>query len=132
MGFLDSEFDLTDTIYSSQDLSMARGLFERHINRLCPFWLNSPSGHFAALWCAIYPDAACRIIHFAKILNTLGPKLSERSQQILDKKLKDMLGVSSKKGYNERQFDELLRNCISCPCGLFSLIQLNLNRWLMQ
>jgi hypothetical protein len=50
MSFLTSQIDLTNTIFTEDDLQKARAFLSECIRREKPAWVNNPQGPFGGYW----------------------------------------------------------------------------------
>ncbi len=103
MNFLDHQYDLSRTIYSSQHLDLARDFWRGLLEQHDPRWLRKPIGPLSVHWKANGVPAACFLINLAIDLEKLRVHCDPTSHVILDEKIAELL--RRKKG---RQFEATL------------------------
>lgn len=105
MSFQTSQLDLTNTIFSSNDLQIARNYLLTWIRREIPSWLNKPQGLFGEYWKRDDVQSACHLINLARMIDVVTCNLSPQSIPILNKKVKENL---LRRPSDMQQFDEAL------------------------
>jgi hypothetical protein len=105
MPFLKSQLDLTNTIFTDNDLQKAREYLSIWITREKPSWLKNPQGPFGDYWRQDDVQSACHLIDLARMIDILTGKLSQQSIPHLFRKVrKDLLRRPS----DMQQFNETL------------------------
>ncbi len=105
MSFLTSNPDLSGTIFTENDLRIAREYLESGIKRVNPAWLDEPQGILGNYWLRDDTEATCFLIDFAQRIYNVDRNITERSVPIFHgEKIKEIL-LRAKK---EEQFLECL------------------------
>jgi hypothetical protein len=71
MSFLETQIDLSDTIFNASDLEIAREYLVRLIGEVDPKWLVNPVGYLSRFWLRDDLNSICFLIYFANTLNQL-------------------------------------------------------------
>ena len=106
MTFLDCQADLTNTIFSDEDLSIAREHLSSIILGLDPPWLKKPVGVLGEHWKSNALLSVCFLINMAITLHTLANDTTQKSNARLKKKFEGLLRLPDDKfqeNYNEFQ-----------------------------
>ena len=108
MSFLDSQVDLTGTIFSPADLQLARTYLTELLEWQDQGWLIKPGGYLAHEWLSDDLASVCALIEFARLFNQLelGGVTSE-SRPVLFKKLEQLLRKTRLKKAFEETLTEL-------------------------
>src|SRR5437763_15732497 len=91
MDFLTCNPNLTGTIFSKADLQFAQNYLEAWLQREKPSWLKNPQGPFGKYWKENQTQAACHLIEFAHMMNTISRNITKESIPRFKKKVKDDL-----------------------------------------
>ena len=91
MGFLDTNFDLGDFIFSDQDLAAAREILPELIQSFQSDWLNNPRFRLGDHWLSDSPHSACFLIELWGIFFHLIGKISGDSPPKIEQKFGDLL-----------------------------------------
>ena len=77
MNFLTGNPDLSQTVYSKDDLEFARDYLKTWIEREKPSWLKNPQGPFGKYWKEEQTLPACHLIEFAYIIEAITRKITK-------------------------------------------------------
>ncbi len=92
MSFLTSNPDLSNTIFTENDLRIAREYLESGIRRAYPAWLKKPQGVLGKYWLRDDTEATCFLIDFAQRIYNVDRNITERSVPIFHgEKIKERL-----------------------------------------
>jgi len=86
MPFPTSTPDLSDTIFTSEDLLATRKYLLLHLEREAPDWLANPCGQLGEYWKRDDAYSACILIDFAGTIYRVASNVTERSYPLLVKK----------------------------------------------
>jgi hypothetical protein len=103
MSFLDSQINLTRTIFSASNYQFAREFLTSAITRHQPSWLNEPIGPLRTYWLGNGLHQVCYLIDLAWILSKLQGNVTAKSTTLLIEKFRGLLRAQP-----EEQFEELL------------------------
>jgi hypothetical protein len=95
MGFLDTDFDLGDFIFSNHDLEVAREVLPEWIQHCQPDWLENPKGPLGEHWKSNLPNSACFLIELYGIFYHLIGKISWDSPPKISQKFGDLLATKT-------------------------------------
>ncbi len=91
MGFLTSNFDLSETIFSDSDLRFAQSYLETWIGKEKSSWLKNPQGPFGKYWKENSVISACHLIDLARMMDRITHNITPESLPRFCKKVKDNL-----------------------------------------
>ena len=103
MPFPDSTPDLSDTIFTNEDLLATRKYLLLHLGREAPDWLANPCGWLGKYWKQDDAYSACILIDFAGTIYRVASNVTERSYPLLVKKIVEGL-------LNEKTEEKFLEN----------------------
>src|ERR1044072_2851589 len=103
MSFLDSEINLTETVFSTSNYQFAREFLTSAITRHQPSWLSEPIGPLRTYWLGSGLHQVCYLIDLARILSQLQKNVTKKSTPLLIEKFRGLLRAQP-----EEQFEELL------------------------
>ncbi len=101
MSFKTGHVDLSDTIFSADDLAKARVYLSSLITKVDSSWTKKPKGPLGEYWNSDSPYAACFLIDTAFVLNLFERRISPRSAPIFLPKVKGILEPNSQKEFIE-------------------------------
>ena len=95
--------DFTGSIFTIQDLDIARGVFNFFFERYAPGWGSSPTGVMGQLWNQDSRPAVEQLIDIARVLSDFSRGITKDSAPIFGQKIRQLLNCKDK-----AQFEELL------------------------
>lgn len=101
MSFKTGHVDLSDTIFSADDLAKARVYLSSLITKVDSSWTKKPKGPLGEYWNSDSPYAACFLIDTAFVLNLFERRISPRSAPIFLPKVEGILEPNSQKEFIE-------------------------------
>jgi hypothetical protein len=118
MPFPTSTPDLSDTIFTNEDLLSARKYLLLHLERDAPDWLANPYGWLGEYWNRDDAYSACILINFAGTIYRVASNITQRSYPLLVRKIIE--GLLNEKAeekfletYTELQVASALVNYVS-------------------
>jgi hypothetical protein len=121
MSFLTDKPDLTNTIFSDEDLQIARRYLSSIITKEDPRWLKKPLGVIGQHWKSDTIPSHCFLIDMAQTLYVLDHGVTAKSQPRLQRKFRDLLRSPDEQfqeNYNELQVGRALAEHIGDMSGL--------------
>ena len=103
MGFVNSNPDLSGTIFSQPDLEGARQVWQDVFNKIDPDWEAKPVGLLGQQWVSDDLHSTCCLIDLAQILSVVSRVLTKKSVPVFHTKIRSLLRTR-----DEKQFNELL------------------------
>ena len=102
-NFLDAEVHLAGSMFTAEDLCIARLVFDELFKRYSPSWLAAPKGYLAVLWQEPYGTAPQALIDIAMILDAIRKNIRSPCAEIFGSKFVSLLNCKRK-----MQFDETI------------------------
>jgi hypothetical protein len=100
--FRETSPTLSGTCFGTDDLILARSVYESVFADIDPEWPNDPTGPLAAYWRAVDSHSAAYLIHLARVLWQLSNKnVTAKSFPILRNKVQMLLRPPSSTSYEE-------------------------------
>lgn len=101
MSFKTGQVDLSDTIFTVDDLQKARSYLSSVIAKVDSSWTIKPKGLLGKYWDSDSPYAACFLIDTAFVLNLFERRISPRSAPIFLPKVRGIIHPNSEKEFIE-------------------------------
>lgn len=102
MSFLTSNPDLSGTIFTENDLRIAREYLESGIKRADFAWLKKPQGFLGEHWKRDDIQSACFLIDLAQMIHTLDARIADKSAPQLYEKVRELLRPPSPEQFLEK------------------------------
>jgi hypothetical protein len=121
MSFLNGKPDLTGTIFTDNDLYVARQYLLSVISQEDPRWLKKPIGIIGMHWESDGQPSACFLINIAQMLYVIDHGIATKSIPRLQKKFRDLLRSPDEQfeeNYNELQVGSVVVQNIKDMSGL--------------
>src|SRR5947209_2841745 len=101
MSFKTGHMDLSDTIFTADDLQKAHDYLLSVVMKADSSWTIKPKGPLGKYWDSDSPYAACFLIDTAFVLKLFERRISPRSAPIFLPKVKGILRPNSEKEFIE-------------------------------
>src|SRR5258706_10007155 len=101
MSFKTGHVDLSNTIFTVDDLQKARDYLSSVIEKIDSSWLKKPKGPLGKYWVSDSPYAACFLIDTSFILNLFERRISMRSASLFLPKVRGILQPKLEKEFIE-------------------------------
>lgn len=126
MPFLTSRPDLSDSIFTEENLLGARNYLSTHLAREYPAWLRKPRGPLGVYWNRDDTYAACVLIDFATTIYHVAKNVTQKSYPLLALKIKEgLLDIKKEdqflQNYTEIQVADVLVN-VASPLALDPMV----------
>lgn len=97
MAFLDDELDLTNTLYTQENLKFSRNFYLAVISKLAPQWLSEPKSCLSVFWNQSGVYSACYLMDLCRVITTIEP--TKKSTPVFEKKVVELFNAKDETQY---------------------------------